>query len=161
MRLYFFDELRYAYLSTLRRGKMSRSRWNLGPDTQPEVFQVFFIIVSESPANMREVVIKMHPHLASVPYISKTPEYIQPAGLLRRYKSALLEWASKFYGKFRETNLENCSLEERQIAEKMLSAYSTCQALGVKLNSVLEGGRENYHRTGNAGRRPSRANPRQ
>ena len=107
------------------------------------------------PANVGEVVLKIHSHLALLG-LAKTQEY-KAVTHIWRFNKALLAWLGKFYGKYGEFNLKQCSAEERRLVETMLLAYPTFNALREGLDSFFKGSQRNYHRAEKKTIRPSRA----
>jgi hypothetical protein len=127
----------------------------------PKALKVLSLILnvdgaSKPHANMRELVLKMHPHLVDDSRLSRTPEYKAIANVWKS-NAILLEWLELFYGGHREWNLSKCSSEELKVAQGVRERYASHRALREGLNSFFKGGRENYRTKGSGGISTSRA----
>lgn len=111
---------------------------------------------SDPPANVRELARKMYPFLASVPNVARTPEYGKVVNVWNNNKT-MLAWLARFYGKFRELYLKQCTAKEKKVADAILRKYDTFDELRESLDSFFRGRQKNYHRVKGRMSRPSRA----
>ena len=100
---------------------------------------------SAPPANLNEVVRRLHPELQGRTGATQTREYQR---LARRFqRQGVQKWLQGIFSKYPEGPLKRCSPGEKVLAEELRERYPNggCYTLCGKIQACLGGSRDRFH----------------
>ena len=123
------------------------SKWGMHEELLRALSVIFGLTGSSLPKDLMELLRMMYPQYESWSSAARAREYTKLRSLLSGKK--VRKWLGAIFGKFPESQLAQCSPEERKLAQAILEKHPhSCNALYQRVSDLLEGQRHRVHRGG-------------